>query len=69
MRGKKAKALRKLVYRDHDGSKTKYVAQEHLVMVPGSPEMAYQRITVLATGHRRIYKDVKLEIKRGKRPR
>jgi len=69
MRGKKAKALRKLVYRDHDGGPTQYVGQRHLIPVPGSPELNYEQVTVLATGHRRVYKDVKLELKRGKLPR
>jgi hypothetical protein len=69
MRGKKAKALRKLVYRDHDGGPTQYVGQRHLVPLKDSPELNYERVTVLATGHRRVYKDVKRELKLRRLPR
>lgn len=69
MRGKKAKALRKLVYRDHDGQPTQYVGQRHLITVPESPDLNYEKITVLATGHRRIERDVKRELKLQRLPR
>jgi len=59
MRGKRAKALRKLVYRDHDGAPSQYVGQAHRKPVPGSPELDTETTTVLATGHRRVYLDVK----------
>jgi hypothetical protein len=69
MRGKKAKALRKLVYRDHTGAPTQYVGQTHRIPLKGSPELNYERVTVIATGHRRVYQDVKRELKLGRLPR
>jgi hypothetical protein len=69
MRGKKAKALRKLVYRDHDGAPTQYVGQPHRIPLEESPELNYERTTVIAAGHRRIYKDVKRELELGRLPR
>lgn len=65
MRGKKAKAIRKLVYRGEPSSMEhrQYVAQKHLIPVPGSPELNYERFTCLATGLRRVYLDCKRTLK------
>lgn len=67
MRGKRAKAIRRLVYQTRERRKNyrdrQYVGQKHRKPVPGAPEMNYERIQVYATGDRRVYLDAKRTIK------
>lgn len=65
MRNKKAKAIRRLVYRGESSrmEDRKYVAQRHLIKLKDAPELNYERFTILATGLRRVYLDVKRTLK------
>lgn len=69
LNAKKAKALRRLVYRGHDEEQRRYVPQVHKKPAPKAPELNLTKVTILATDFRRFYQDVKRMIKEKKLPR